>query len=84
MTFGRFFERFKAFQRRMFRGAQVVLMHVCLFVLYYVGFGATRLVMMVFARRTLFHRPPRGGGGDTFWRDAEGYELDPVRLTRQS
>ena len=82
MSGRRFFERVKRAHRRVFRVIQAVLLRVCLFGVYYVGFGMTRLVMTVFGRRMLWGRRPREGA--TFWREAKGYELDAADLLRQS
>ena len=78
----KFRETFKRTQRGIIRATQWVILRVCLFGMYYVGFGLTRLVMMVFGRRRLYHRPRRQEG--TFWRPAVGYEPDEAGMTRQS
>lgn len=80
MLWRKFVVALKRAQRRLVLIIQAVILHICLFLLYYIGLGLTRLVMMVFARRTLFDPPPAG----TSWRKAEGYDLDALRLTRQS
>jgi hypothetical protein len=67
-------------QKPIVRGVQRVLLHGLLFLLYFVGFGLSRLLMMVLARRTLYDRP----AGDPGWRPAEDYDLDELRLRRQS
>jgi len=77
-------EIFLAVQRRLIRGVQVVLLNVTLFLLYYIGFGLSRGFMSIFARRTLENRPREPLGEDTWWRPAEGYDLEESRLRRQS
>jgi hypothetical protein len=84
MPLKRILRRVRRAQRPIVRGTQIVLLHVSLFLLYYIGFTLARLVLSVAARRLLHHRPRRPPSEDTWWREAEGYDLDPVRLTRQS
>ena len=55
-----------------------------LFFLYFIGFGISRLFMMVLARRTLFNRPRHRLSNDTCWREAAGYQLDMAGLEKQS
>jgi hypothetical protein len=81
MVIRRVVERLRRTQRPIVRVVQRVLLHGSLFLLYFIGFSLSRLFMTVFARRTLYRRPPAGSSG---WREAEGYELDELRLTRQS
>ena len=76
----RVIEVLKRIQKPIVLGVQRVLLHGSLFLLYFLGFGLSRLLMTVLARRTLFHRSPGAPG----WRSAEGYDLDEVRLRRQS
>ena len=75
-------ERFKQFQRRLVRVIQWVLLCISLFLLYFVGFGITRVVMALVARKKLFNR--RKKGLESYWRDAKGYQPDAASLTRQS
>ncbi len=84
MVFRRIKRTLKRVNRPVIRGTQFVLLNVFLFLLYYIGFVLSRLLMSVFARRMLYNRPRRRSSEDTLWRDAEGYELDEARLTRQS
>lgn len=84
MGLRRVVEKLRQAQRPIIWVVQKTILHVSLFLLYYVGFGLFRLFMTGFARRTLFNRPPGRPSGDTFWRPAEGYDLEEVRLTRQS
>ena len=80
----RFFEKLRRVQRPLIRIVQRVILQGSLFLLYYFGFGISRAFMTVFARRTLLHRPRTLPDRDTRWREAEGYDLDPIRLARQS
>ena len=84
MGFRRVVEKLRRAQRPVIWVVQKTILHASLFVLYYVGFGLFRVIMAVFARRTLFNRPPGRPTGDTYWRAAEGYELEEAKLTRQS
>ncbi len=84
MVFGRIKRTLKRINGPVIRGTQFVLLHSLLFLLYYIAFTLSRLLMTVLARRLLFNRAPRRPTEDTFWRKAEGYELDAERLTRQS
>lgn len=83
MAIRQIFQRLRRAQRPLVRAVQKGILHPSLFLLYYVGFGLFRALMTVFARRTLFHRRRRRDP-DTFWREAEGYDLDEARLSRQS
>ena len=40
--------------------------------------------MLGFTRRTLYNKPRPKLDSNTFWREAEGYDLDEERLTQQS
>lgn len=80
----RLFERLKRIQRPLILIVQRVILQSSLFFLYYLGFGLSRAFMTVFARRTLYHRPRFRPSRETYWREAEGYDLDPNRLIRQS
>ena len=84
MGFRRVVEKLRRAQRPIIWVVQKTILHVSLFLLYYVGFGLFRLFMTVFARRTLFNRPPGRQSEDSYWRAAKGYELEESRLTRQS
>jgi len=55
------------------RVIQKILIVILLTILYFIGFGITVLVMLVFDRRAIF-----GGKKmpDTCWDKAEGYALD--------
>ena len=78
-------EKLGRVQRPIVRVVQRVLLQGSLFLLYFIGFGLSRVVMMVLARRILHHqRPRRATSGGTGWRRAEGYDLDERRLRRQS
>ena len=84
MVIRRFVAKVRRFQRPLVRAVQRGLLHGSLFFLYYLGFGLTRCVMSLVARRLLFHRSPGPRDRSTWWRDAEGYELDEIGLRRQS
>ena len=84
MVIRRVIRKFKAAQPPMIRFIQRVILRGCLFLLYYTGFGLSRLVMTFLARGTLYNKPRPRLGKDTYWREAMGYELDEARLTRQS
>ena len=71
-------------QRPIIRGTQRVILAVSLFLLYFLGFGISRVFMSVLGRRTLYNRPPGQPNGDTCWRAAEGYDLEMDRLVKQS
>ncbi len=77
-------ERLKRIQRPVIRGVQVGILYPGLFLLYFFGFGVCRLILGIFARGLLFHRPGVRPAGGSRWRPAEGYELDEGRLRRQS
>ncbi len=78
-------EKLGRVQRPIVRVVQRVLLQGSLFLLYFIGFGLSRVVMTVLARRILHHqRPRRSACGGTGWRRAEGYDLDEFRLRRQS
>jgi hypothetical protein len=74
----------KRLQRPVVTGVQRVLLRSLLFLLYYIGFGMARVVMTVLARRTLYNRPRPSPGPDSYWREAEHYELTETGLERQS
>jgi hypothetical protein len=84
VIFRRILSTIKRIQRPVVRGTQRVLLHGALFLLYHTGFVLARLLMTVLARRLLYNRPPGRPAGDTYWREAVGYDLDGDRLTRQS
>lgn len=81
---GKLLGRLRRAQRPIIRGTQWFLLNVGLFLLYYIGFGISRLVMTVLANRTLYNRPRRRPDKGSFWREAEGYELSEAQLPRQS
>ena len=70
----------KRLNRPIVRAVQRALLHGSLFFLYFIGFGLSRLLMMIAARRLLHNRAQNGDG----WRTARGYELDELQLRRQS
>ncbi len=75
-------ERARDGARWLGRGVQRVVVTVLLFLLYVLGIGATRLLVSVAARPFLklyAMGPPR----DSYWVEAEGYELDERRLHGQ-
>ena len=76
------FERFKDGSQRLGRWVQHVVLRVLLFVLYYVGFGLTRLLAVVFYRRylKLFEGPT---DAQSYWIEAQGYTSDPDNLRVQ-
>ena len=76
------FERFKLRSQELGRRVQQVVVTALLFALYFLGFGLTRALVTIFGRRylRLYHAPLEG---DSYWRDAEGYDADPERLLRQ-
>ncbi len=84
MVFRRIIGGLKRMQRPIIRVTQQVILAVSLSLLYYLGFGISRLFMMVLARRTLFNRPRQRVADDTYWRPAEGYDLEEFHLVRQS
>lgn len=63
------------------RRVQFVAVTAALVVLYAVGFGLTRLWILLF-RRSFFAR--RRLRRDSFWIKAEGYGRDPEESLRQS
>jgi len=81
-VFRRIAEFLKRINKPIVRTVQRVLLHGSLFFLYFIGFGLSRLMMMIAARRMLYNRP-RNRAGDG-WLTAEGYDLDENRLRRQS
>ena len=84
MVFRRIVGGLKHVQRPIIRVTQRVILAVSLFLLYYLGFGISRLFMTVLARRTLFNRPRQRPDDDSYWRTAEGYDLEESHLARQS
>ncbi len=64
------------------RGVQRVVVTVLLFVLYVFGIGATRLLTAV-AARSYLNLYTLGPEQDSYWVDAEGYELDERRIHGQ-
>lgn len=60
---------------------QKVLIRVLLVFTYYIGFGITYVIVLLFKRKLL------GGynkNQDSFWKDAEGYNPDMGECLRQS
>ena len=63
------------------RAAQKIVAIALLFILYALGFGITAFLAAIFEP---CRRADKQGNSDSFWRDAEGYDLDPDELSRQS
>ncbi len=78
----RAWERLVFRARQLGRGVQTAVVTVLLFVLYGVGIGLTRLLVAVAARRHL-QQYAMGPSKESYWLDAEGYELDERRLHGQ-
>ena len=78
----RLYERIKQVSTTVGRAVQRAVLSVLLFLLYYIGFGLTRLTAMAFARRYLkmFEGP---SDAETYWLDAEGYKPDDRELDVQ-
>lgn len=76
------FERFVFRAQQLGRAVQHVVVTALLFVLYVFGVGATRLLVALAARRYL-RMYTTGPVQDSYWLEAEGYELDPERLHGQ-
>lgn len=75
-------ERAWAATERVTAVVQPVVVRFLLVIVYVVGVGLTRLFAAVFARRQIAVDEAVETNG-SFWRDAEGYEPDPVRLRKQ-
>ncbi len=78
----RAFERVRDGARWFGRGVQRVVVTVLLFLLYVLGIGMTRALTAVAARPYL-KLYTLGPEQDSYWIDAEGYELDERRLHGQ-
>jgi hypothetical protein len=61
---------------------QPIVVSVLLFFVYVIGIGLTRLVCAIGHRHVLKIDEAVESNG-SFWRDAQGYEPDPVRLHKQ-
>ncbi|MBM4390936.1 MAG: hypothetical protein FJ090_07415 [Deltaproteobacteria bacterium] len=79
----RFFERAQEVTARVIAAVQPVVVSVFLFVIYVVGVGLTKLGCMLF-RRDVLHLDQAVETDGSFWRPAQGYELDPQRLRKQA
>ncbi len=75
-------ERVQDWTARLIAFLQPIVVAVLLFFVYVLGVGLTRLGCVLFFRRVLKLDAAVESGG-SFWRDAEGYEPDPVRLHKQ-
>lgn len=75
-------ERVQDWTARLIAFLQPIVVAVLLFVVYVLGVGLTRLGCVLFFRRVLKLDAAVESDG-SFWRDAEGYEPDPVRLHKQ-
>lgn len=77
-------EALKTFNRKVVqpvvRVVQSILVTVLLILVYFFGLGITYLFMLVFNRKVLFDMR----SGNTFWREAKGYEPDMEDCLRQS
>jgi hypothetical protein len=69
----RFGEGFVDRSQRLGRWVQRGVLAVLLFVLYYVGFGITRVFATVFGRRYLKLLDGPKPDQDSYWLEAEGY-----------
>ena len=78
----RFFERVQDLTARLIAFLQPIVVAVLLFLVYIVGVGLTRLVCALFYRHALAVDQALETEG-SFWREAEGYGPDPVRLHKQ-
>jgi hypothetical protein len=78
----RFFARVQDLTARVIAFCQPIVVAVLLFLVYVFGVGLTRLVCAVFYRRVLRVDEAVEVDG-SFWRDAQGYTPDPVRLRKQ-
>lgn len=61
---------------------QPIVVTALLVIVYYVGVGLTRLVCAMFYRRVL-RLDDATEDQPSYWRAAEGYDPDPVRLHKQ-
>lgn len=75
-------ERVQEGTARLVAFLQPIVVTVLLAVVYVVGVGLTRLVCEVFHRHALRVDQALETNG-SFWREAEGYGPDPVRLHKQ-
>lgn len=75
-------ERGENLSRRVAAVVQPVVVKVLLVVVYTLGMSLTWLVARVFYRKMLAVDDAVEKGG-SFWREADGYGLDPERLHRQ-
>lgn len=78
----RVFERLKWRLKRTGEAVQSAAVKVLLVFLYVIGFGITKLVALVFARRYL-ELYDQGPSRDSYWKKAEGYEPDGKDLLKQ-
>lgn len=67
---------------RVIAAVQPVVVRVLLFVVYVIGVGLTRAVCALFYRSYLRIDDAKETDG-SFWREAEGYNLDRDRLRKQ-
>ena len=77
----------KRLQRSLIRTVQVGILNSCLFLLYVIGFGLTKLAMLVFARKRLlgpWRTPSHRDRVHSYWQDAAEYDEASGRFERQS
>jgi hypothetical protein len=66
---------------KIVRAIQLAVIAVCLTLVYFLGFGITALVMLVFKRALLTGSRKRDA---SFWVRAEGYDADSEESLRES
>jgi len=76
-----FAERFKAVVSVIVRVIQKILITVLLFLLYFFGFGLTWLIMLIFRKATLLSLKTKK---DSFWKEAQGYQVTMEESGRES
>lgn len=75
------FRRLRAALGVLIRAVQRVVMAVSLFLVYFIGVGASALLARLFQRSSIRWDPP---GQPSYWHPAEGYEPDRVKARWQT
>jgi hypothetical protein len=77
-----FWEKGRGYARRLGIAVQHVIVTLLLFLVYIIGFGLTRL-LMIFIGRERFRQYHLKSSDRTFWFDATGYEQQEKNFIRQ-
>lgn len=73
-------EKVKIFQWKFVRLVQRILIAISLFLIYFFGFGLTKVFAVIFNRRLL----GKSKKADTFWLEAKGYLISIKDALRES